>query len=171
MHGTAVALPSILIERNRTKAWAHRFWVVEERRSLPLVFDAMRQGHRRCAATYSNVAGTRVPSWVEKDAYLVAVRGHHKGGQRWGTNVAVGVLRARNITKLLRKQPVLEMALPDRPTDTVDVHAISDGSSNHTDEMAILITATKYQEVLQSARNTHVLYEGVEDRDVRKRTM
>lgn len=168
----AVALPSILVERNRTVAWAHRFWVVEERRSLPLVFDATRQGHQRCAATYSNLAVTRVPSRVEEDAFLVAVRGHGKRGQRWGSTVAVGVLRAKSITQLLQKQPVLEMALPDRPKDTLDANAVVDGATNGTEEMAMPTTAKKYQEALQFARNTHVLYEGgVQDQDVWKRTM
>eukprot|EP00894_Picocystis_sp_ML_P005572 jgi/Pico_ML_1/56089/g1681.t1 len=139
---------------------------------MPLVFDSTREGHQRCAATYSNVAMTRVPPSVEEDAFLVAVRGHGKGGRRWGNNAAVGVLRAANVTKLLRNQPVLEMAMPNQPRDTVDANAVVDEAIDRKDVKALLTTAKKYEEALQSARNTHVVYEGgVQDQDVWKRTL
>eukprot|EP00894_Picocystis_sp_ML_P001033 jgi/Pico_ML_1/51550/g2556.t1 len=119
-----------------------------------------------------NLAMTRVPPEVGEDAFLVAVCGHSKGGRRWGTNAAVGVLHAANVTKLLRKQPALEMAMPDQPRDVVDANAVVDEAIDRKDEKALPTTAKKYEEVLQSAGNTHPVYEdGVLDRDVWKRTL
>eukprot|EP00963_Diacronema_lutheri_P005184 scaffold396_cov352-Pavlova_lutheri.AAC.3 len=115
---------------------------------------------------------TRVELEVEEDVFLVAVRGHGKGRQRWGNNAAVGVLRAANVTKLLRKQPVLEMAMPDQPRDVVDANAVVDEANDRMEVTAHPTTAKKYEEALQSARKTQVVYEdGVRDQDVWKQTL
>lgn len=166
-----LALPSILIERNRSKEWAGQFWVVEEKQSLPLVFDITRTGHRRCGAGFGNIAMTRVPPSVEEDAWLVLIRTKSSRRQRYGRRASIGVLRATNLIQLLQQQPMLEFAFPDRPLHTPAIKSSVLELTNMSSTSVYLPTWWKYEQLLQLAENTHQVYRGLQDKDIWRKTL
>lgn len=163
-------LPSVFNECNRTSEWAHRVWLMEERQSLPLLFD-LSHGHRRCGASYSNVAIARVPTAVEEDALLVSIRVEPRRGRRLGKHNAVGILRSENLTRLLQQQPSLGITLPERPVDNLDILEFVPEIPKDVNKQHPLPSAKKYDRMLHEATKRHNIYQGVRDEDLWKRPL
>ena len=169
--GEQLVLPSILMDHNRSKEWAKRFWVVEERQSLPLVFDATRKGHRRCGVGYGNVAITRVPPSVEEDALLVVIRAQSSKRQRYGRRASIGVLHATNLIQLLRQRPLLKIARPDKPVQTLSSDSAMVETTNTSGMTGYLPTWYKYKQTLHLAERKHEIYQSMQDKDIWKKTI
>eukprot|EP00963_Diacronema_lutheri_P000002 scaffold1_cov375-Pavlova_lutheri.AAC.2 len=161
------SLPSVLRERNLVSEWAERVWVMDERESIPLVYDTSKTGHLKCAGLLHNLAMTRVPEALDADAFLVSIRGNSRMGSRLGSHNAVGLLHAKNITQLLFQQKNVPGKVLDRPSSKVESNAEVVVDALDTMHWAgRLPNAKRYKDRLANAGDTHEVYDGMMDEDV-----
>jgi hypothetical protein len=81
---------SILNVYNLSADYAHRYWLVEERSPLPIVFDISRTLNITEKMDFSDVAISPAP--FNPQAFLVAVRTSKWEGKRLGTMATLGLL-------------------------------------------------------------------------------
>lgn len=107
---------SILQRRNLSYSWASRYWTVEERRHVPLLFNLK---HTSLSSKdpnfqiydFGNLFIMPSPGPADplstSDNLLVAMRTASRKKLRWGDTLAIGIVSRKAITPLLCGQPLL----------------------------------------------------------------
>jgi len=107
---------STLQRRNHSYSWASRYWTVEERRHVPLLFNLKRTSLRSedpnfQTYDFGNLFIMPSPGLADpfssSDNLLVAIRTSSRKMLRWGDKIAVGIVNRKVITPLLSSQPLL----------------------------------------------------------------
>jgi hypothetical protein len=153
---------------NLSGDWAHRFWVMEEKQYLPLVFDLNRTSLSD-SFEYSNTAITAVP--FSKYHFLVGIRITPRPNLRWGRLCAIGILDRNKIIELANKQPSLPLDMPKEPIKSINSDFQSLMGSLSPNIEGLLTAREKYHTLLNAASDTHLLYGSYDESKIWKRQL
>jgi hypothetical protein len=155
---------SILNVYNLSAEYAHRYWLIEERSPLPIVFDISRTPNITEKMDFSNIAISPAP--FNPQAFLVAVRTSKSEGKRWGTVCNIGLVDANLLASLIGEQSQVEVQYPTIPAAIMDdgYTSIKNHSKSQNEELPT--ARGKYHQLLEKVSATHELYGSYADTKV-----
>jgi hypothetical protein len=161
---------TVLASRNLSSAWASRFWLMEERQYVPLLFDTTLFSNFS-GKEFSNLAIAAIPSNDEPNrqndtTFLVAVRSHYAFEKRWGTLCAIGALDSQLFISLAAQQPAIDLQFPKEPVDFIDSSYTN--VQNHSQLQLDVLPSThdSYHLLLEEVRRSGKLYGKYEHSDI-----
>lgn len=148
---------------SNSSAWAQRFWILEERKHLPLLFDFNRT-NLKVYHEFSNTAFTAVPG--NDGRFMVAVRSSSITHVRWGRQCTFGLVDSSTITILARNQSLLPMEYPQEPVATITANftRISEFSTQQIEQLQP--ARKNYKSMQRKVYQEHMLYDKYEDDDI-----
>jgi hypothetical protein len=148
---------------SNSSAWPRKFWIMEERKHLPLLFDFNRT-NLKPSFEFSNTAFTAVPG--NDEHFMVSVRSSSITHVRWGRQCTFGLLDSSTIIKLARNQSLLPMEYPQEPvlTITANFTRISEFSTQEIEQLQP--ARKKFKHMQRKVYQNHTLYNKFKDDDI-----
>ena len=163
---------SVLELRNLSAAWTTRFWVMEERQYVPLLFDTSLFSSDFNVKEFSNLAIAAIPSlhnpleYRNDSAFIVAVRSNIRAEGPWGSVCGIGAVKSHLLVSLAVQQPLIDRQFPEEPVEFIDSRHSTVQDHSEAQLEALPSTWDAYHSLLEVVRLSKQLYSRYDHSDL-----